>query len=1076
MVNKYGEDIVDVLDSPDAVAKLSGCEGVGRSKALKIKEGWDAGKDARLGSQFLRDAGVPAALAQRVAESLTSRTQEVVTADPYAALGSFGLPLTTVDGVAASMDAPADLVSRAVAAFERCLVISAEREGHTYLPWSKLENEARKLLDDLGLQHGNPWPRDEALFLVAQHMHESGRLVAEPGGDLTSSVSFSTPSSKSSSKKTSVTNTGEHVMSSSGSGNVDETLKMMVSQRLTGATSQQITAMFDFHGVDLPLVLNLPPIDAVRELARCKRIGPKTAEKLKLQWDAWSAAHSTSSTNAASSSTRFGLQLSDLEDTPPNVPFEWGPDVRCYLPRLHKAEVTVAQTAGEKSGLVKKPSAARTTRIKKWISANQNSNGVELSQGQCAAIEAASDAPLLVITGGPGCGKTTVVQAIVKLWSAQGKKVHIAAPTGRAAQRMGVIQGIEPSTIHRLLKFQPRGESSTSATAAAASGNGGGDGIESGNAAGDVGAEIVTNGDEFDSGPGGFFELGASNKLHSDAVLVDEASMLSLPLAAALMQALEPTTQLILIGDVDQLPPIGAGGVLHSMITSGIAPVVDLREIFRQAAKSSIVTGALAVRQGEIPKLRHANPSAEELLDTTETDAFIVRASDSDSVPELVYQTVGALAGDDNFIESDLQVITPMRKGPTGSTTLNLKLQNLLNPPEDGKKEVSRGAHGPGTASGIFAGGGSGGNGSERVFRVGDRVLQLVNNYDKDVFNGDQGYIIEVYPWERRLIVDFPQSDGRAAADGESKREYQGMELAQLELAYAITVHKAQGGEAKHVVMALSPQHGRMLTRRLLYTGMTRAKDLLVIVAPGSGDSDNRSTSSTCPLVTAVKHRDSDVRLSSLTERLEQERKARSLVLHSPEVFSNEEEVLQGNLDAALDDSSATASSSNETTTGIKTTPRSAASTKSSTSAVSEKKEVAEVEELVTLPMLCQDLGLSSYETESLIAMLSSTIDAQQAPLVSAATVHAYLAKLQAVCDKKSLGTLPEVSRVLRLAPLLLVASAEYFDRGLTFSNKFGPLVPVAEESVDQNGQNHNDDSLVDQLRRVLGAASSNSS
>jgi len=154
MVNRYKEDIFDILDSPDAVEKLSSCEGVGRSKAVKIKDGWDAGRDARLGSQFLREAGVPAALAQRVAESLTSRTQEVVTTDPYAALGSFGLPLTTVDRVAAAMSAPAELVSRAVAAMERCLVISAEREGHTYLPWSTLEKEARKLLDDLGMQHG----------------------------------------------------------------------------------------------------------------------------------------------------------------------------------------------------------------------------------------------------------------------------------------------------------------------------------------------------------------------------------------------------------------------------------------------------------------------------------------------------------------------------------------------------------------------------------------------------------------------------------------------------------------------------------------------------------------------------------------------------------------------------------------------------------------------------------------------------------------------------------------------------------------------------------------------------------
>jgi len=943
---------------------------------------------------------------------------------------------------------------------------------------------------------GNPWPRDEALYLVAQHMHETGRLVAEPGGDLSSSFSTSTPRTTRgrSSKKAKEHASGAHneqvsfnldgsSSSNSNDGKVDETLKMMVSQRLSGASSQQITAMFDVHSANLPSILSLPHIDAVRELARCKRIGPKTAEKLKLQWDAWAAQ--TSSTNAASSTTRFGLQLSDLEDTPPNLPFEWGPEVRCYLPRLHKAEAAVAQAAGEKLSLIKKPSAARTARIKKWISANQNTNGVELSKGQCAAIEAASDAPLLVITGGPGCGKTTVVQAIVKLWSAQGKMVHIAAPTGRAAQRMGVIQGIEPSTIHRLLKFQPRGETSSSSGAADAAGDGDGDGSSTPGAAG--ASEVLMNGDDIDSGPGGFFELGVSNKLQSDAVLVDEASMLSLPLAAALMQALQPGTQLILIGDVDQLPPIGAGGVLHSLINSKIAPVVDLREIFRQAAKSSIVTGALAVRQGEIPNLRHANPNADELLNT-DTDAFMVRSPDANSVPDLVYETVGALAGAARFIESDLQVITPMRKGPTGSTALNLKLQNLLNPPESGKNEVSRGAHGG--PSGVFSAPASAGSTGERVFRKGDRVLQLVNNYDKDVFNGDQGYIVEAYPRERRLIVDFPQSGGRAAAYGESKKEYQGIELAQLELAYAITVHKAQGGEAKHVVMALSPQHGRMLTRRLVYTGLTRAKELLVVVAPGSngsGNTDNlqsaSGSSSSCPLVTAVKHKDSDTRHSSLIARLEQEREARSLMLHTPEVFSNEEEVLQGNLDAALDDSS---SSFSLVSTSTQASIHSSAST-SGFSSSDEKEECAvpAIKEVVTLPMLCQDLGLNFTETENLVSILRSTLDAQQASLVSASTVHAHLAKLQAVCDKKSLGTLPDLSRVLRLAPLLLVASSEYFDRGLNFSDKFGPLEAVAEENFDHHqsegfcsgggggGVNaHNDDSLVDQLRRVFGAAS----
>ena len=840
---------------------------------------------------------------------------------------------------------------------------------------------------------------------------------------------------------------------------VTSEIDALVKDRLPSANAQQLDAMFAVHGGNLPAVLDLLPEDAFRELVRCKRIGRKTAEKLKLQWD------STAPTAVNGVSTTSPLLFSELEANPPKLSFPWESSVRCFLPRLHAAEVAVARAAGEKAAMAKVSSSSRVARIKKWIAANQTNNGVELSQGQCSAIEAASDAPMLVITGGPGCGKTTVVQAIVKLWSAQRKLVHICAPTGRAAQRMGVIQGIEPSTIHRLLRYQPRGESGGDGgdkDGSAATTSGGGDGAS--------GADGDGNVDDDESGlKGGFFELGPSNKLKSNAVLVDEASMLSLPLASALMQALESKTQLILVGDVDQLPPIGPGGVLHSLIDSGLVPVVDLREVFRQAAASAIITSALAVREGLVPHLRHATPTADSLLNAG-TDALIVRPPDADSVPQFVYDTVVALASADNFQEADLQVITPMKKGFTGSAALNLQLQKLLNPPAAHKEEVQRSALQQHNA----AAAGSAEEASERVFRVGDRVLQLVNNYDKDVFNGDQGYIVEADSRERTLVVEFPgqhrsssatTTTGPAGDDGggdcdstksseSSRKEYHGIELGQLELAYAVTVHKAQGGEAKHVVLALSPVHGRMLTRRLLYTGLTRAKELLVVVAPGGNNGSSyyngSSSNGNDPLVKAVLHTEAEGRLSSLKLRLEQEREKRGLSLCVPTVFSNEEELKM-------------LAASRERLGKI--------------GGEIESEEVGGLNEVettgnddVTLSALCDALGLKEEDVAP--ALLQHQHGS--GGFTTADIVMSHVERLNRVVSDKNGNSLGlEVVQVLRMAPLLLVASSEYFERGLAFAEKLGPL-PLLEEHTRGGGGAGTvvgtDESLVDQLRRVLSS------
>lgn len=811
LVDYFGNRVRDMLESPDAVDQMTNGPGISKSRAIKIKQGWNDGRDAREGFEFLSRLGIPAPIAKRVYDSLGPKASEIISKDPYIALGGVGLSISRIDKVADAVGAPKDLlVSRVASAMRRCLVVGAESEGHTHLPWNRLESETLRLLEDLNVasKQSNTHQRmnKTLLQLTAQHMHDTKCLVIEP--PLNSFIN-ETPAPPS-------------LQPTGGDGGLHSA--QQVKARLSNVSDRQIQSMVSLHGPSLAAVLSQPTPDAIRSLMRCKGIGPKTAEKIKAQWD---ACHTT----AALEEGRLGLLLDNLRDQSNGDTLRlhfgdqtnrWeGSDVKCYLPEMHAAETAIAKAVAQKAAASRPSTDARRSAVRSWVH-NISGNGVELSQGQCAAIEAAADAPILVITGGPGCGKTTVLQYIVKLWMEQdGKKVHLCAPTGRAAQRMGSFlhhpaNPVEPCTVHRLLKYQPR-RATVSGAVPRSSSLHSSDDLEALDSAPSGGLD-----------EGGYFELGPSNLLQSDAVLVDEASMLSIPIASALMQALAPETQLILVGDTDQLPPIGPGGVLQSLISSGLVPIIDLREVFRHAAQSSIVKSALAVRQGQIPLLTPAAPSANALLHGG-TDALVVRAPHPDAVPDLVYDTVQALMSSGVVSEPEMQVITPMRRGSTGSGALNLRLQRLLNPPHPGKAEVVRNP----------SQGRSGGDSpQEFVFRVGDRVLQLTNNYEKDVFNGDQGYVVHASANQRRLVVNFPRTAQASSTLSTSPPMYhqciyEANELTQLDLAYAVTVHKAQGGEARYVVFALSPAHGRLLTRHLLYTGLTRARDLLVVVAPG---------------------------------------------------------------------------------------------------------------------------------------------------------------------------------------------------------------------------------------------------
>nr|MCR4925900.1 AAA family ATPase [Clostridiales bacterium] len=455
----------------------------------------------------------------------------------------------------------------------------------------------------------------------------------------------------------------------------------------------------------------------------------------------------------ASSETINGA-IDDLINSRQLIEYEMGGRAFLFLPKIYFAETSAARRI---KLLLKFPPAGKST-LEKDIDLIEKKLKIKYAQKQREAIVTAVQRGVLILTGGPGTGKTTILNGILELYEQEGLNIALAAPTGRAAKRMSEVTGREAKTIHRLLEV------------------------------------------EWDENEHQSFSRNVSNPIDADALIVDELSMVDIQVFSALLDALPLGCRLVMVGDSDQLPPVGAGNVLHDMIDSGLLPVVELKEVFRQAMESQIVTNAHKIVSGE-------------RLDLTKKDSdffYMERLNSQRAVATITELCTVRLPKAYGYSPiSDIQVLCPSRKGELGTRNLNHALQEALNPAQKGKKEVLL-------------------NG--QVFRVGDKVMQIKNNYDipwtkgkeesTGIFNGDVGILLDINVASATFKIDFDERIAAYSMEGAKE----------LELAYAITVHKSQGSEFDAVVMPMLNVVPQLSYRNLLYTAVTRAKNIMIIV------------------------------------------------------------------------------------------------------------------------------------------------------------------------------------------------------------------------------------------------------
>ena len=437
-----------------------------------------------------------------------------------------------------------------------------------------------------------------------------------------------------------------------------------------------------------------------------------------------------------------------------------------YLAKFHLCETSIASRL---KTLLTAPKAIRNVTVENALHWVQGQLEITLAENQDKAIRCALEKKIMVITGGPGTGKTTIINAVLKIFSKLGVKTLLAAPTGRAAKRMSETSGHEAKTIHRLLEY---------------------------------------------SFAKGGFQKNEEKPLNCDLLILDEVSMIDTILMHHLLKAIPIFATVVLVGDVNQLPSVGAGNVLNDIIASGTVPVVELNEIFRQAQESRIVVNAHKINSGIVPTFENHEPG---------NDFYFIEQEDPEKVLKIILElTKTRIPGRfDLDPVDDIQVLTPMHKGVVGSGNLNMALQESLNPSQE---MITRG---------------------NRNFKVNDKVMQIRNNYDKEVFNGDIGRIAALRQDDYEITVMF---DGRDVI-------YEFSDLDELVLAYAISVHKSQGSEYPAVIVPVLTQHYVLLQRNLIYTAVTRGRNLVVMVGTRKAFAMGVKNDKTQKRFTYLKHR-----------------------------------------------------------------------------------------------------------------------------------------------------------------------------------------------------------------------------
>jgi exodeoxyribonuclease V alpha subunit len=421
------------------------------------------------------------------------------------------------------------------------------------------------------------------------------------------------------------------------------------------------------------------------------------------------------------------------------------PEAAVYLARFYVSETGIVSRL---KTLLNFPKQLRLLNVDESLHWVQGDLNIAFSGKQLEAIKASINNKIMIVTGGPGTGKTTIINAILRIARKMGQKVLLAAPTGRAAKRMTEAAGYEAKTIHRLLEYSPGGPD------------------------------------------GGGFKRDDTNPLDGDLIIIDEVSMIDTVLMYHFLKAVPQRATLILVGDIDQLPSVGPGNVLKDIIDSAVVPVVRLNEIFRQSERSMIIVNAHRINRGEMPRVERGPEHLNDFYFTSIEEPEVVL----EKIIHLCKEAIPREFGFDPL--NDIQVLTPMHRGTVGVTNLNASLQKELNSCTD---EIAR---------------------AGRLFKVGDKILQTRNNYDKDVYNGDIGRIITIDRELQELKIDY---DGKIVS-------YDYTDLDEIVLAYAISVHKAQGSEYPVVIMPILTQHYLLLQRNLLYTGITRGRKLVMLI------------------------------------------------------------------------------------------------------------------------------------------------------------------------------------------------------------------------------------------------------